>query len=270
MKIPNKPIVNQHRQFLFSFIAILLSIYIYPHSAMAQGSSVAVSLPANATVSAGSQITIPVTIGEVPAGTPIESFDFTVFYDPAVLQPATPTGSNAGTLSAGCSVLSNSPQLGRIVVSGACATPIATASGGVLYNLQFSVIGTSGQRTGLLFNNPQTGAITFVFNNGNPAASTTNGLFTVLGPTASSVSIFGKVTTASGRGIINVLITLTDSKGNQRTAKTTSFGYYRFENVATGDAVTITAKARRFRFGQPTIVRTTDDQISDANFVAVD
>jgi hypothetical protein len=269
MKIFNKPTANQRRLFLFSFIAILFSIFIYPHTAMAQGSSVDVSLPSNATASTGSTITIPVTIGAVPAGSPIESFDFTVFYDPAVLQPATPPGSNAGTLSAGCSVLSNSPIAGRVVVSGACATAITTASGGVLYNLLFNVIGSSGQRTGLLFNNPATGTQTFQFNSGNPAANTNNGLFTVLGPTASSVSIFGKVTTASGRGITNVLITLTDSKGNKRTATTTSFGYYRFENVEAGDAVTITAKAKRFRFSQPTIVRTTDDQISDANFVAV-
>ena len=270
MKISSKLIADQHLKLLFSFIVVLFSISISSHTAAAQGSSVTVSLPANATASAGSSITIPVTIGAVPAGSPIESFDFTVFYDPAVLQPATTSGTNAGTLSANCSVLSNSPQSGRLVVSGACATAIATASGGVLYNLQFNVVGSSGQRTDLLFNNPQTGANTFVFNNGSPTAATTNGSFTVLGPTASSVSISGKVTTASGRGIINVQVTLTDSQGNQRTARTTSFGYYRFENVAAGESVTISAKARRFRFSQPTIVRTANDQISDANFVAVD
>ncbi len=237
-------------------------------SAIAGGVAVNVSLSTNASVSTGSSITIPVTIGAVSAGTPIESFDFTVFYDPAVLQPASPAGSNTGTLSANCSVLANSPTAGRIVVSGACATAITTASGGVLYNLNFNVIGTSGQQTGLLFNNPVTGTQTFQFNSGNPAANTTNGLFTVLGPTAASVSVSGKVTNNQGRGIRNVLITMTDSAGKVRTAQTTSFGYYKFESVAAGETVIITAKARRFRFVQSSIVRTTNESVVNADFVS--
>jgi hypothetical protein len=233
------------------------------------GVSVNVSLPSNASATNGTSITIPVTIGAVSAGSPIESFDFTVFYDPAVLQAVSPFGTNAGTLSANCSVLSNSPQTGRVVVSGACATAITTTSGGVLYNLQFNVIGTSGQQTGLLFNNPTTGTQTFQFNSGTPAAATTNGLFSVLpGPTAASVTVSGKVTTASGRGIRDVLITLTDSNGRMRTAQTTAFGYYKFESVATGETVTISAKARRFNFNQSTIVRNTNESITGADFVS--
>jgi hypothetical protein len=237
-------------------------------SAIAGGVAVNVSLPTNASVSTGSSITIPVTVGAVSAGTPIESFDFTVFYDPAVLQPANPSGSNTGTLSANCSVLANSPTAGRIVVSGACATAITTASGGVLYNLQFNVIGSSGQQTGLLFNNPSTGIQTFQFNSGTPAANTTNGLFSVLGPTSANISVSGRVITASGRGIRNVQITLIDAQGNQRTATSTTFGYYRFDNVAAGETVTLSVKARQFRFNQPTIVRTTNESVSNADFVS--
>jgi uncharacterized repeat protein (TIGR01451 family) len=234
-----------------------------------EGTPVNGSLPSNATASTGSSITVPVTVERVRIGQAIESFDFTVFYDPAVLQPASPAGSNTGTLSANCSVLANSPQAGRVVVSGACATAITTSSGGVLYNLQFNVIGSSGQRTGLRFNNPSTGTQTFQFNSGTPAANTMNGLFSVLpGPTAASVTVSGKVTTASGRGIRNVLITMTDSQGRVQTAQTTAFGYYKFESVAVGETVTISAKARRFTFVQSSIVRTTNESISDADFVS--
>ncbi len=192
-------------------------------SAVVGAETVNVSLPTNASVSTGSSITIPVTVGAVSAGSLIESFDFTVFYDPTVLQPASPAGSNAGTLSANCSVLANSPQTGRVVLSGACASAITTASGGVLYNLQFNVIGTSGQQTGLLFNNPVTGTQTLQFNSENPSANTTNGLFSVLGPTAASVTVSGKVTNNQGRGIRNVLITMTDSNGKVQTARTTAY-----------------------------------------------
>jgi hypothetical protein len=137
-----------------------------------------------------------------------------------------------------------------------------------LYNLQFNVIGTGGQRTGLLFSNPSTGTQTFQFNSGTPAANTTNGLFSVLGPTAASVTVSGKVTNYQGRGIRNVLITMTDSAGRVQMAQTTAFGYYKFESVAVGETVTITAKARRFRFVQSSIVRTTNESVADADFVS--
>jgi hypothetical protein len=177
-------------------------------------------------------------------------------------------GSNAGTLSANCSVLSNSPQIGRIVVSGACAAAITSTSGGVLYNLNFNVIGTSGQQTGLLFSNPATGEQTFQFNSGTPSADLANGLFSVLGPTSASVTVLGKVRNNQGRGIRNVLITMTDANGNERQTQTTAFGYYKFESVAARETVTITAKARRFKFVQSAIIRTTNESVTNADFVS--
>lgn len=87
-------------------------------------------------------------------------------------------------------------------------------------------------------------------------------------PTAALVSISGRVVTPSGRGIRSVQITLTDSNGNERTAQTTSFGYYRFDDVEAGKIITLTAKARRFGFNQSSIVRTTNESISDADFVS--
>lgn len=87
-------------------------------------------------------------------------------------------------------------------------------------------------------------------------------------PTAAGVSISGRVRTASGRGIRNVQITLIDSNGNTKSAQTTAFGYYRFDDVAAGETVTLTAKARQFRFDQSTIVRTANESISNADFVS--
>jgi pectin methylesterase-like acyl-CoA thioesterase len=230
------------------------------------GSSVNVSLPANATASTGSAITIPVTIGAVPAGSPIESFDFTVFYDPAVLQAVSPFGSNAGTLSANCSVLANSPTAGRVVVSGACATAITTASGGVLYNLNFNVIGTSGQRTGLLFNNPATGTQTFQFNSGTPAANTTNGLFTVLGPTAAPATIKGRVLTNRGRAIPRAQVVITGPDGVKRYAGTNSFGYYQFNEVTAGETYVINVSHKQYRFVSQVI--SLNESLSEVNITA--
>jgi hypothetical protein len=63
---------------------------------------------------------------------------------------------------------------------------------------------------------------------------------------------------------------MTEADGNERTTRTSTFGYYRFEDVAAGVTVTLTAKARRFRFDQSTIVRTTDESVTNADFISVD
>jgi hypothetical protein len=92
----------------------------------------------------------------------------------------------------------------------------------------------------------------------------------VLAPTAAPVTISGRVITQSGRGIRNVMVTMTDSQGNQRTVQTTAFGYYHFDDVRAGETVTLTAKARRFKFNQSSIVRTTNESINNADFISVD
>lgn len=86
--------------------------------------------------------------------------------------------------------------------------------------------------------------------------------------TAASVSISGRARTTSGRGIGGVQITLTDSSGSVRTATTSSFGYYRFEDAAAGETYVLTAKGKRFAFDQPTQVINADADIADANFIA--
>ncbi len=103
----------------------------------------------------------------------------------------------------------------------------------------------------------------------NLSISGQNGAVTVLAPTAASVTVSGRVGTSTGRGIRNVTITLIDSARNERTVQTTAFGYYQFSNVVAGETIIITAKAKRFRFNQSSIVRTTNESITDADFVSV-
>ncbi len=109
------------------------------------------------------------------------------------------------------------------------------------------------------------------------AASTFHAIFirarcetTGLGTTAATVSVGGRVKTSTGRGIRNVVITMTDSQGNIRTARTTSFGYYRFEEVAAGETYIFMATGKRFSFGQNTQVHSIIEDISDINFIAND
>lgn len=85
-----------------------------------------------------------------------------------------------------------------------------------------------------------------------------------LAPTAASVSIGGRVTTARGRGIARVRVLLTDLSGETRTALTNSFGYFRFEAVAAGENYILEARHKRYTFA-PQVIFATED-LSEVNF----
>jgi glucose/arabinose dehydrogenase len=86
--------------------------------------------------------------------------------------------------------------------------------------------------------------------------------------TAATVSVGGRVTTAKGRGISNVTISLTDSSGNVRAAITGKSGYYLFTDVAAGETYIITASGKRYTFGQPSQILNIDGDMDNVNFVA--
>jgi hypothetical protein len=97
-----------------------------------------------------------------------------------------------------------------------------------------------------------------------------NGAVTVLplAPTAATVSVGGRVMTANGRGIRNVRLTLTDSNGEVRTATTTSFGYYRFDDVQAGETYILSAIGKRYTFSQPVQVLNINEATDAVNFIA--
>ena len=88
----------------------------------------------------------------------------------------------------------------------------------------------------------------------------------LLAPTAASVSVSGKVLVGKGTGLENAVVTLTDSNGETRTVRTTSFGYYRFDDVEVGQSYTMTVRSRRYLFS-PQII-TINEVVEDLNFMA--
>lgn len=84
-----------------------------------------------------------------------------------------------------------------------------------------------------------------------------------IAPTAAG----GRVTAASGRGIFRVLVTMTDSQGNQRQALTNQQGYYQFEGVPGGQVYVFSAFHRRYLFEQPTQVQFIGEVNDGINFV---
>jgi len=90
----------------------------------------------------------------------------------------------------------------------------------------------------------------------------------VLAPSAAPVSVSGRITTANGNGIRNVRVTLTEESGAMHYAITSTFGYFTFENIESGQGVVLSVSAKRYTFSQPTRFISLDDNITDADWVA--
>jgi hypothetical protein len=88
------------------------------------------------------------------------------------------------------------------------------------------------------------------------------------GPTAANVIVGGRVTTASGMGIANTTVTLSDMTGARRTALTNAFGYFQFTDIQAGQTVIVTVLSKRYTFSQPSRAVDAGEDIFNVNFVA--
>lgn len=87
-------------------------------------------------------------------------------------------------------------------------------------------------------------------------------------PTAASVTVGGRVKTADGRGIKNVIITITFPSGERRSVVSGVFGYYRFSDVPAGEAYVFSVAAKRYSFSQPTQLRNIAGEDYGVDFIA--
>ena len=87
-------------------------------------------------------------------------------------------------------------------------------------------------------------------------------------PTAASVKVGGRVTTAKNAGIRGARITLTDTQGRTRTALTSAFGYYSFDNVAAGASYIVSASSKGVTFSRTSQLVNLNADNDGINFVA--
>lgn len=87
-------------------------------------------------------------------------------------------------------------------------------------------------------------------------------------PTAAQVSVGGRVLTANGLGIRNARVTMTNQNGQTQIALTSTFGYFRFEEVPVGEPYIFTVHSKRFTFSNPTFVLMVNENIGDIVFTA--
>ncbi|MBS1792509.1 MAG: carboxypeptidase regulatory-like domain-containing protein [Acidobacteria bacterium] len=91
-----------------------------------------------------------------------------------------------------------------------------------------------------------------------------------LNPTAASVTVSGRVTDAAGNGIRGALVSLTDTTGTLRTARTNTFGVFRFENVPSGFTYVFEVTAKKYRFDDSARVIYVADELTDVDFTALE
>ena len=89
-----------------------------------------------------------------------------------------------------------------------------------------------------------------------------------LAPTAASVTVSGRVTTAPGQGIRNVRVTLSSTTGEMSSTLTSSFGYFRFDDVTVGQVYVFSVSAKRYTFADPTQAHNIVEETDGINFVA--
>ena len=224
--------------------------------------------------SAGATVVVPILVDAEGDET---GYSFTLDYDPMILtMPVVLAGDVGGTRAF---VIGDAPNNGvprgkitfslRNFTGGPNGNAIPAGNGQVLVRVQFQVAaGAMAGMTQLTFSGtPTANSVTNA--NSQPLAAQFNpGTVTIAGATAAGATVAGRVTTADGRGIRGVSVKLTDAEGRIRTAVTTAFGYYRFQNVPAGQTYVVSAKAKRYTFSQPTQVLNLNADDDNVNFTA--
>lgn len=83
---------------------------------------------------------------------------------------------------------------------------------------------------------------------------------------AAGVTVSGRVMTKEGNGIRNAIVSLTDANGITRYVRTSSFGYYTFDDVEAGATYTVAVQSKRFTFTMQVV--SVNDNIADLDFTA--
>ncbi len=87
--------------------------------------------------------------------------------------------------------------------------------------------------------------------------------------TAANVSVGGQVRDAFGTGISRATITVQNlSSGETRTVLTGSFGYYRVDDLPSGDSYIVTVSHKRYTFSNNSSIFTLSDAIENLDFTA--
>ncbi len=90
----------------------------------------------------------------------------------------------------------------------------------------------------------------------------------IVDPARLGFDVSGRVTTPDGRGLRNVVVTLTDQSGVKRYANPSSFGYYSFNGVTAFQNYILGASSKRYRFAARSLNVSSD--LSSVNLIGLE
>lgn len=85
-----------------------------------------------------------------------------------------------------------------------------------------------------------------------------------LAPSAANVSVGGRILTSGGNGISNARVSITDQTGETQTVLTSSFGYFRFDEIPAGETYVLSVRHKRYQFDSQ--VLTVLEEIQNVDF----
>ena len=175
-----------------------------------------------------------------------------------------------GGLSAGCSLGSVAGQtaMGRLGVLLDCTNVFATGTR-QLMTVRFNVAANAPAGTyPITFGNVPTSAFVVNPNTGDLLPTTfESGNIAVTNGNPVVFTVSGRVTTPTGLSLRNASAVLIDALGTRRTATTSSFGLYSFDNVPQGQYI-ITVASKRYRFAARNLSLATS--LTDVDFVGLE
>jgi hypothetical protein len=204
--------------------------------------SIGVTAPTTS-VPVSSNFTIPLEVQDT-TGQGIISYQYILNFDKNVIVPQTNPCDLTGSISSSLTATCNPATPGVLEVSVFGTMPINGS--GVLMNLKFTAVGAQGTVSPLTVNS-------FMFNEGIPQNSITNGQVTVQIVTAAQASVSGMVLRQNGVGVRNARVSLTDANGNARTVRTNQFGFYRIDGLTVGETYVVDVSAKGLTFETQTL-----------------
>lgn len=197
------------------------------------------------TVGANSNFAATLSASET-SGQGVFSYSFNLVYNPSVITPQTNLCDGIGTISSSYQLTCNPNFAANTIRVVAFGTSNLNGSG-PLVKLNFTTTGAApGSISPLTIQN-------FVFNEGMPQDVTVDGAIQILGPTAASASISGRVVSATGRAISRARVSITDTNGVVRTTNSNQLGRYSFDNLSIGETYIINASSKSHRFTAQTV-----------------
>ena len=203
-------------------------------------------------VSTGQNTTVMVPI-ELDSRGNENGLSFTLNYDPNKLSnPTVALGSGTPTNQTLLDINRTQQSAGKIGVSLSLDVNTTYSAGTkqiLIVSFQVAMSATTGM-TPVTFNSDVLRSFANDVNGDMvmPPANFVNGNVNILGATAAGVSVNGKVQNNKGRGVANAQITMIDSRGEMRVARSNSFGNFRFADVPSGETYTISVSSKQYKF----------------------